>query len=76
VAAVTGALRIYNNKHWVGDIAFGAGLGILCTKSAYWLYPILRKTFFKNRPAKKNITLLPYYNGEQAGFFLSINFGH
>ena len=43
MAASTGALRVYNNKHWVGDVAFGAGLGILCTKLAYKLYePISR----------------------------------
>ncbi|MDR1666604.1 MAG: phosphatase PAP2 family protein [Bacteroidales bacterium] len=72
VAAVTGVFRIYNNKHWVGDIAFGAGLGILCTKSAYWLYPVCRKLFSKNRTPGKNITLLPYYNGQQTGLFLSV----
>ena len=26
LAASTGALRVYNNKHWIGDVAFGAGL--------------------------------------------------
>ncbi len=39
VATATGILRMYNNKHWLGDVIAGAGLGILCTKLAYWLEP-------------------------------------
>lgn len=39
IAATTGALRIYNNRHWVGDVFFGAGLGMLCTKLSYYLFP-------------------------------------
>ncbi|MDR0713375.1 MAG: phosphatase PAP2 family protein, partial [Bacteroidales bacterium] len=70
VAFITGAFRIYNNRHWVGDVAFGAGIGILCTKTAYWLYPVLRKKFLKNRKQRENITLLPYSNGQQIGFSL------
>ena len=54
IAAGTGAFRIYNNKHWVGDVAFGAGLGILSTKLAYWLYPTVEKKIFKGGQEKKN----------------------
>ncbi len=68
VAATTGALRIYNNKHWVGDVAFGAGLGILSTKMAYWRYSAIQN----NRSKKKNkignnLIVYPYYNGQQGG---------
>ena len=28
-AAVSGVSRLYNNAHWVSDIIFGAGMGIL-----------------------------------------------
>ena len=28
-ATLIGAMRIYNNRHWLGDVAAGAGLGIL-----------------------------------------------
>jgi membrane-associated phospholipid phosphatase len=38
IASGTGVLRIYNNRHWLTDVAAGAGM-ILCTKTAYWLYP-------------------------------------
>jgi membrane-associated phospholipid phosphatase len=39
VATATGILRMYNNKHWLGDVIAGAGFGILSTKFAYWLEP-------------------------------------
>jgi hypothetical protein len=35
-AGVVGAMRIANNKHYLSDVLFGAGLGILSTKIAYW----------------------------------------
>lgn len=38
VATGTGILRMYNNKHWLGDVAAGAGVGILSTTLSYWLY--------------------------------------
>lgn len=31
--------RNLNNKHWVGDVMAGAGIGMLSTELAYWLYP-------------------------------------
>ena len=37
VAVVVGAMRIYNNRHWLGDVCAGAGLGILSTTLAYYL---------------------------------------
>jgi membrane-associated phospholipid phosphatase len=39
VATGTGFFRMYNDRHWLTDVAAGAGIGILCTKTAYWLYP-------------------------------------
>jgi hypothetical protein len=38
-ATATGILRMYNNKHWLGDVIAGAGFGILSAKLAYWLEP-------------------------------------
>ena len=32
VATGTGFFRIYNNKHWLTDVAAGAGIGILIDK--------------------------------------------
>ena len=36
VATIVGMMRIYNNRHWVGDVFAGAGLGILSVTLVYW----------------------------------------
>lgn len=38
VAATVGAMRIANNRHYISDVLFGAGLGILSMKTAYWTH--------------------------------------
>ncbi len=72
VAAGTGALRMYNNKHWFGDVAFGAGIGILSTKLAYWIHSSTGKRILGNCKNRKNIAFYPYYNGQQGGFYFSV----
>ena len=37
VATLVGAMRIYNNRHWVGDVLAGAGLGIVSVNLTYWI---------------------------------------
>ncbi len=41
-AFTTGLFRILNNRHWLGDVAAGAGVGIMSASAAYWLYPHVR----------------------------------
>lgn len=77
IAAGTGAFRVYNNKHWVGDVIFGAGLGILCTKLTYHFYPKVKRKLSFKRKADKNkaaLTVYPYYNGQQGGISISKQF--
>lgn len=38
-ATTTGALRVYNNRHWVSDVVAGAAIGFLSTRIAYGLNP-------------------------------------
>ena len=38
VATTVGVMRIANNKHYISDVLFGAGLGILSMKTAYWTH--------------------------------------
>lgn len=38
LASGVGIMRIANNKHYISDVLFGAGLGILSMKAAYWLH--------------------------------------
>lgn len=37
-ASIVGVMRVANNKHYLSDVLFGAGLGILSTKIAYWTH--------------------------------------
>jgi len=72
VAAGTGLGRIYNDRHWVTDVAAGAGIGILSTKVAYWIAPHFRKNQEKKKPAKAQQTLVyPFYGGDCLGITLS-----
>ncbi|WP_460431901.1 phosphatase PAP2 family protein [Arachidicoccus ginsenosidivorans] len=38
LATGVGLLRVANNKHYIGDVLVGAGLGILTMKIAYWTH--------------------------------------
>lgn len=42
-ATATGVLRMYNNRHWLSDVVAGAGVGILSTQAAFWLYPKIQR---------------------------------
>lgn len=73
VAAGTGFLRMYNNRHWLTDILAGAGFGILSAQAAYWLYPVITKTFFRKR-YNANIFLSPYVAQRSRGLALQLTF--
>lgn len=64
VAAGTGFMRMYNNRHWLSDVIAGAGFGILSTKLAYWLYPKIFQTTDHNRQTALNIA--PTLCGEKS----------
>lgn len=49
VAAGTGFLRMYNNRHWLTDVVAGAGIGILSVQAAYWLYAAMSRLIFGKR---------------------------
>lgn len=72
VAAATGALRMYNNKHWFSDVVAGAGFGILSTKVVYWVYPWIQKKIFREKPVSTMI--MPYYQSGGAGLALAHHF--
>ncbi|RZM26854.1 MAG: phosphatase PAP2 family protein [Pedobacter sp.] len=73
VAAGTGLFRMSNEKHWLTDVATGAGIGILSTKVAYWIHPLIKKTIFKDQD-KRNGIVMPFYNGREYGLGLSMTF--
>lgn len=73
VATGTGLFRLYNNRHWLTDVAAGAGIGILSTKIAHWAHPFIQKTLFKNNKSVSGI-ILPVYNKTEYGLRLSMSF--
>lgn len=58
VAIGTGFLRVYNNRHWMTDVLGGAGVGILCAKASYWLFPYIRSKIYKKKDTSKCTTQL------------------
>jgi membrane-associated phospholipid phosphatase len=72
VAATTGYLRMYNNKHWFSDVAAGAAIGIASTRFSYWLYPKIKKLFFKDKNGQTAI--LPAYQNHSYGIAYVKNF--
>lgn len=73
VAAGTGFFRMYNNRHWLTDVVAGAGVGILSVEAAYWLYPVISKTFFRCRYLK-NTFISPCLSSESKGVTCAITF--
>jgi hypothetical protein len=65
MASTTGFLRMYNNKHWFGDVIAGAGIGMLSTKLAYWIYPGIKRKLFHDKEISTSI--LPFYQQGIAG---------
>jgi membrane-associated phospholipid phosphatase len=73
IAVFTGVYRILNNRHWVGDVAAGAGIGIMSTEVAYWLYPKINR-LLGGASSKKQVMLVPYYQSGNYGLSLSKTF--
>jgi hypothetical protein len=78
VATATGFLRIYNDKHWLSDVMAGAGIGILSTKIAYWLHPLIKNVIFKNKIENQDSQvqwqIAPVYNGNELLLTTSLRF--
>ncbi len=77
VAAGTAMARVAHNEHWITDVLAGAGIGILGTKAAYWVYPYLKELVCgKIFKCTNNVAFIgvPYYSGNGAGVSLAFNF--
>lgn len=74
VASGTGIFRMVNNRHWLTDVAAGAGIGILSTKLAYWMYPYVKDKLFSSKDKKTTSMISPFYNGKQIGCGIVIGF--
>jgi len=74
VASGTGIFRMVNNRHWLTDVAAGAGIGILSTKLAYWMYPYVKDKLFPSANKKVSSMVTPFYNGKQIGCGIVVGF--
>jgi membrane-associated phospholipid phosphatase len=45
MAAITGAMRVINRKHWFSDVIAGAGIGIISVELAYLMLPVWHRLF-------------------------------
>ncbi|MDP9047725.1 MAG: phosphatase PAP2 family protein [Bacteroidota bacterium] len=61
MASTTGVLRLYGKAHWFSDCVAGAGIGMLSTKAAYWLYPHIRKALSHKDKNGRTTMLMPTY---------------
>jgi membrane-associated phospholipid phosphatase len=50
-ATATGVMRILNRRHWLSDVAAGAGLGVLCAEAGYLLLPVFSRLASEGDPA-------------------------
>lgn len=78
MAAITGYLRMHNERHWVNDVVAGAAVGMLSTKFAYWLYPKIFHEGSNCKKGKKKPKVaafgVPYYSGDGAGVSMALVF--
>ncbi|MBK5284608.1 MAG: phosphatase PAP2 family protein [Bacteroidia bacterium] len=66
LATTVGAYRMINNKHWESDVLVGAGIGILSANLVYATH--------LHRWGRKEVCLLPTYDGTTKGLMLSYAF--
>jgi len=65
-AAITTAyFRMYNNRHWFRDLLPGAGIGIISTRVAYWIYPAIKRKLFMHK--QMNTLGMPAYQNGSFG---------
>lgn len=57
-ATATGVLRIVNNKHWLSDVAMGAGIGILSVELGYALLPVI-KNLWGDKSSNSQLVIAP-----------------
>ncbi len=74
LAALTGYLRIYNNRHYLNDVLAGAAIGVLSTKFAYWLYPRIFSKSACNAGSSVRFAAMPYYSHDGLGANLVVHF--
>ena len=76
MASVTAGARVIHDKHWVCDVVAGAGIAMLATELAYFIYFPVRNLLTNeiNKLTDKYIILVPVVNPQTVGLHLSFRF--
>ncbi|MDR2499161.1 MAG: phosphatase PAP2 family protein [Tannerellaceae bacterium] len=69
-AAGVGSMRVINRKHWLGDVAAGAGTAILCVEASYLLLPLFRKVI----KAPSGMAIVPVVGSDAIGMGMACVF--
>ena len=72
IATTVATLRLYNNRHWIGDVLGGAGIGILSAKAAYWLLPYTSKLLTRKQKSSIQMAIYPVYSDDMKGVGLTL----
>lgn len=67
-------LRIFHDRHWLSDVLFGAGLGILCAHAGRWLLQPARQALGLNRKSALQASLTPYVDPLSGTFCAGLAF--
>lgn len=71
-AAATGAIKIMENAHWLSDVLAGAGVGILSTRVAYYVYPIGKE--IAGRRKDLEFRTMPFMGRDFVGASVTVTF--
>ena len=73
VASTTGAIRVYNKRHWVSDVVAGAGFGMLSVEISYLLLPVFHSLIGVS-DSRTSLTATPVIGMNHYGFGLACSF--
>jgi membrane-associated phospholipid phosphatase len=71
VATATGAMRVVRNRHWITDVAAGAGIGFLSAEAVWRLYPKLAR-LVPGRLSQKLLLVPAYLPGGGVGLTMAL----
>lgn len=70
MATATGMMRMLNDKHWLCDVAAGAGIGIFSAEVAWHLYPWLQRRLVS--PLAKKLLIMPLAGPRTLGLMVAV----
>ena len=70
LAGMTGVFRMSNDRHWVSDVFFGAGISMFISNIVYHYKPLENWDPF-NLKKKKDVSWMPIIGGNQYGFVMN-----